>query len=75
MLRMDIVDRIASRNIMRAMGEAGIDLDQLSAASGLTVPVLVKRLSQGSFSLREFVTIAQALGRRTSELVPDEAAA
>ncbi len=69
--RMDL-DRVAAANVLTAMSEAGVDLDQLATASGFTKTTLVRRLGGGSFSLRELMRLAHTLGCSASRLIPHD---
>lgn len=67
--RMDQFERTIAKCVLREMSTAGVDLDELSANTGITKPTLVRRLGQGSFKVRELGIIANALGCDLTELL------
>jgi len=69
--RMDQYDRTVTENVLRQMSVAGVNLDELAAATSLTPRALTRRLSQGSFNVRELGLIAHRLHCRTGELLSD----
>ena len=72
MSHMEHLDRSVAANIQREMSTAGIDLDRLSAEIGYSKKTLRRRLSEGSFRVREVGVIAAALGCPTDALMPDD---
>ncbi|MFE7799071.1 hypothetical protein [Nocardia sp. NPDC057440] len=68
---MEQLDQAATEKVLRAMSVAGVDLDQLASEIKLTKTILLRRMSEGRWKLIELGLIAQAVGCRTSDLVPD----
>ncbi|MFE3060560.1 helix-turn-helix domain-containing protein [Nocardia sp. NPDC059239] len=71
---MDQTDSLVARNILSGMASASVDLDQLAAAAGITKPVLLKRLTQGHFKIRELAAIAPVLSCSVTDLTRELAA-
>ncbi|MEV6555925.1 hypothetical protein AB0M22_09425 [Nocardia sp. NPDC051756] len=66
---MDKTDRTVTENVLRQMSVAGVNLDDLATAVSLTPRALTRRLTVGSFKVRELGLIAHALDCRTAELL------
>ena len=62
-------DRAATRNVLHAMSVAGVDLDQLASATGISKEILLRRMGKGPWKVRELGLIAHAVGCRTADLV------
>lgn len=71
---MEQLDKGATERVLRAMSEAGVDLDHLAAAIGMTNKTLLNRMSGGKWKLIELGLIADAVGCRMVDLVPEVAA-
>lgn len=56
------------------MSTAKVDIDQLSERTGLSIPLLMKRLTEGSFKMRELAAIAAAIGCSVTDLTVVRAA-
>ncbi len=50
------------------MSAANLDIEQLSDRTGISKPLLVKRLTQGSFKMRELATLAEGIGCAVTDL-------
>lgn len=72
---MEQLDRDASERVLRAMAQAGVDLDGLVAGTGISRKILVGRLADGPWKLIELAMIAKVIGCPASNLMPSEAAA
>jgi hypothetical protein len=72
---MEQLDRDASERVLRAMAQAGVDLDDLVAGTGIGRSTLMRRLTNGPWKLIELAKIAQVIGCPAMDLMPTKAAA
>ncbi|MFG1794255.1 helix-turn-helix domain-containing protein [Nocardia sp. NPDC049149] len=71
---MDQCDQAAAAAVLREMSSAGVSLDELAAKTGLNKKTLWRRLTEGSFEVRELGLIANVLNCTTADLVAEVAA-
>lgn len=72
---MEQLDKGATERVLRAMSESRVDLDALSAGTGIKRATLLRRMSDGPWRLKELGLVAKVLRRKTADLIPDEDAA
>ena len=71
---MEQLDRLATESVLRAMAEAGVDLDQVVSRSGMTKTMLLRRMAAGKWKVVELGKIAKAIGCPPENLLPKAAA-
>ncbi|WP_460721569.1 DprA-like winged helix domain-containing protein [Nocardia heshunensis] len=67
---MDLLDQQTADRIAHAMGQAGLDVEQLAARTGLDAAVLTARLAAASpFTVAELVLVTVVLDCDSTQLL------
>ncbi|WP_054815416.1 hypothetical protein [Nocardia arizonensis] len=69
---MEQLDKIVAEGVRRALAETGLGMKDLVRGTSIPSSVLRQQLAaQTSFTLSDLARVAAALGRRTTDLLPD----